>query len=243
MGAQQRVAEATLPLEQVFSLSEYNVQQRAQEEQNKFAMRYGLESARKELAGGNLQKATSTYGRAKFKSANGEADREEGRELKQLELDVRRAQSSNLMEAQNNYVISNLRQIDDQQLLQSQAGQGSLNAPGQQQRAAPQGGRVANPYLNYDADVASLQWDKLEKAQQVAVAKVAPLHVNLPTHGVRYSFSQVLQTELRKPMTIRLLAENTKVPSWTTRIGLGVLGFAVLWAIVAALNRRKAVLG
>ena len=98
---------------------------------------------------------------------------------------------------------------------------------------------MANLYLNYDADVASLQWDKLEKAQQVAVAKVAPLHVNLPTRGVRYSFSQVLQTELRKPMTIRLLAENTKVPSWTTRIGLGVLGFAVLWAIVAALNRRK----
>jgi hypothetical protein len=41
-------------------------------------------------------------------------------------------------------------------------------------------------------------------------------------------------------MTIRLLAENTKVPSWTTRIGVAVLGFAVLWAIVAAFNRRKA---
>ncbi len=40
-------------------------------------------------------------------------------------------------------------------------------------------------------------------------------------------------------MTIRLLAENTKLPSWTTRLGPTVLGFAVLWAIVAALNRRK----
>ncbi len=73
----------------------------------------------------------------------------------------------------------------------------------------------------------------------LVVALVAPLHVNLPTRGVRYSFSQVLQTELRKPMTIRLLAENTKVPSWTTRIGLAVLGFGVLWAIVAAFNRRR----
>ena len=71
----------------------------------------------------------------------------------------------------------------------------------------------------------------------MAVAKVAPLHVNLPTRGVRYSFCQVLQTELRKPMTIRLLAENTKVPSWTTRL-LAVLGFAVLWAIVATFSRR-----
>lgn len=77
------------------------------------------------------------------------------------------------------------------------------------------------------------------KAQQVAVAKVAPLRVNLPTRGVRYSFAQVLQTELRKPMTICLLAENTKVPSWTSRIGLSVLGFGVLWLIVAGLNRRQ----
>jgi hypothetical protein len=73
----------------------------------------------------------------------------------------------------------------------------------------------------------------------VAVAKVAPLHVNLPTRGVRYSFSQVLQTELRKPMTIRLLAENTKVPSWTSRLGLSLVGFVLLWVIVARLNREK----
>ena len=94
-------------------------------------------------------------------------------------------------------------------------------------------------YLNYDENVASQQWDKLEKAQQVAVVKVAPLHVNLPTRGVRYSFSQVLQTELRRPMTIHLLAENTKLPSWTLRFGLAALGFLTLWAVVAAVNRRK----
>jgi hypothetical protein len=135
----------------------------------------------------------------------------------ELQQEVRRAQSSNLINAQNNYVISNLRQIDVQQ-------------------QAPQAG---SQYLNNDASVAGLQWDKLEKAQQVAVAKVAPLRVNLPTRGVRYSFGQVLQTELRKPMTIRLLAENTKAPSWASRIGLSLLGFGVLWVIVGGLNRRQ----
>ena len=113
----------------------------------------------------------------------------------------------------------------------------------QQQRAMPQTAQGGNLYLNYDANVAGLQWDKLEKAQQVAVTKVAPLRVNLPTRGVRYSFGQVLQTELRKPMTIRLLAENTKVPSWTSRIGLSLLGFVALWLIVAGLNRRKSAQG
>ena len=133
------------------------------------------------------------------------------------------------------------RQIDEQQVLQFQAAQGQTmaNAPAQQQQAYSQSGQARNPYLNFDANIAGLQWDKLEKAQQVAVKKVAPLRVNLPTRGVRYSFDQVLQTELRKPMTIRLLAENTKVPSWTSRIGLTVLGFGVLWLIVAALNRKK----
>jgi hypothetical protein len=235
-GSMARTSDATLPLEQVYSLSEYNVQQRAQQEQSKSEWRYGLESARKDLAGGNLQKAISSYGRAKFKSAKGQAEPEEGRELKELEQDVRRAQSSNLIMAQNNYFIQNAGRLEDQQALQQV--QVFANAPVQQQ-AAPQAAAGRNLYLNYDADVASLQWDKLEKAQQVAVAKVAPLHVNLPTRGVRYSFSQVLQTELRKPMTIRLLAENTKVPSWTTRVGLTALGFGVLWAIVATLSRRK----
>jgi hypothetical protein len=238
-GSMNRTSDATLPMEQVYSLSEYNVQQRAQEEQNKSEWRFGLESARKELAGNKLRQAVSGYNRAKSKSVKGQAEPTEGRELKELEQDVRRAQGSNLIAAQNNYFVENAGRIGDQQALQIQAGQMLINAPAQQQQAAPQGGRLAGLYLNYDADVASLQWDKLEKAQQVAVAKVAPLHVNLPTRGVRYSFSQVLQTELRKPMTIRLFAENTKVPSWTTRLGLILLGFAVLWAIVAALNRPK----
>jgi hypothetical protein len=233
-----RASDAALPLEQVYSLSEYNVQQRAQEEQSRSERRFGLESARKDLTANNLRQAVSSYSRAKSQSVNGRAEPTEGRELKQLEEDVRRAQGSNLIAAQNNYTYENAGRIGDQQALQLPAGQILVNAPAQQQ-AVPQGGRLAGVYLNYDADVASLQWDKLEKAQQVAMAKVAPLHVNLPTRGVRYSFSQVLQTELRKPMTIRLLAENTKAPSWITRIGLALLVLVILWGIVARLNRPK----
>jgi type II secretory pathway pseudopilin PulG len=238
-GSMSRTSDTTLPMEQVYSLSEYNVQQQAQAEQSKLEVRSGLESARKDLAGGNLRQAIGSYGRAKFKGAKVQTDQPEGRELKELEQDVRRAQSSNLISAQNNYFYENAGRIGDQQALQLQQAQVIANAPAQQQQAMPQAVQARNLYLNYDENVASLQWDKLEKAQQVAVAKVAPLHVNLPTRGIRYSFSQVLQTELRKPMTIRLLAENTKVPSWTTRVGLSVLGFCVLWVIVATFNRKK----
>jgi hypothetical protein len=83
-GSMARTIDAALPLEQVYSLSEYNVQQKTQEEQSKSSWRLGLDSARKDLAGGNLQKAIGTYNRAKFKGANVPSDQAEGRELKEL---------------------------------------------------------------------------------------------------------------------------------------------------------------
>ena len=88
-------------------------------------------------------------------------------------------------------------------------------------------------------DIAGRQWEKLEAAQQLAVTKVTPLHVNLPTRGIRYSFTQVLQTEINKPMTIGMLAENTKVPSWTLRGAYSLLAFVSLWLAVSLVARRR----
>jgi hypothetical protein len=93
--------------------------------------------------------------------------------------------------------------------------------------------------LEGDADVAGKQWEKLEAAQQLAVAKVTPLHVNLPTRGVRYSFTQVLQTEVNKPMTIGLFAENTKTPNWLGRLGLAATAFVVLWVLMGIAARWR----
>ncbi|HEY5910286.1 MAG TPA: hypothetical protein VJA21_06740 [Verrucomicrobiae bacterium] len=226
-----------VPQEQVYSLSEYNDQNRAQAEQQKMEMRYGLKEARENLTGGNLRQAFSSFKRSKAKGQQFKQAADEDRDLKQVEQDLRRAQSSNLIAAQNNYYFENAAKLGDQQMIQLQTAQ---PAPAQtmQQRALPQG-QMGGLAANYDIDVAGLQWDKLEKAQQVAAKKVAPLRVNLPTRGVRFSFSQVLQTELRKPMTVKLLAENTKVPSWTTRLGLSLLGFGGLWVILALLARRR----
>ena len=141
-GSMNRTSDTTLPMEQVYSLSEYNVQQRAQEEQSKMRMRFGLESARKDLAGGNLQKAISSYSRAKFKSGKAQAGATEGRELKELEQDVRRAQSSNLIAAQNNYFYENAGKLGDQQALQLPAGADHRQRPVQQQQAVPQAGQA-----------------------------------------------------------------------------------------------------
>jgi hypothetical protein len=225
---------AALPAVRVYSLSEYNEQQQEQEAQQKLQLRYGLQAAREDLSGGNLRKAVGSLNRAKARklSQSGEEDKD----VKQVEDDLRRAQSSNLLAAQNNYFYENAGKLGDQAALGALVQQ-PANAPAQQQLLRAGGAR----FFNNDAEVAGRQWDKLEKAQQVAITKVAPLRVNLPTRGIHYSFAQVLQTEVGKPMTVRLLAENTKTPSWTGRVGLSLLGFVALWLIMAFVNSHRAV--
>jgi hypothetical protein len=78
---------------------------------------------------------------------------------------------------------------------------------------------------------------KLRQAQEIATAKVQPLRVNLPVRGLHFAFTQVLQTESGRPMTIQLFTASTKAVSWPMR-GLTAIGaFLVLWALVAILSR------
>jgi hypothetical protein len=130
-------------------------------------------------------------------------------------------QGSNLIQAQNAWYFENNARLNG-------GVTPGINAP-------------AHPpaQLDGDYDIAGRQWEKLEAAQQLAVTKVTPLHVNLPTRGVRYAFTQVLQTEINKPMTISMAAKNTKVPSWGQRIGYSLLAFAALWVGVGFVTRRR----
>jgi hypothetical protein len=108
------------------------------------------------------------------------------------------------------------------------------------QRAIAPAAPAVQPLPRFDAAAAERQWDKLQAAQEVAVAKVLPLRVNLPTHGVRHAFTQVLQTEIGKPMTVGFVAANDQALSWPKKIGLSAAGFIVLWlAVAAALTRRE----
>jgi len=233
-GSMSRTADAATPLVQVYSLAEYNVQQRNVEQQKVAAAKSEIQDFRSNLKTGNLGQVMSGYNRAKFKGAQMEQQIEEARDLKEIERDVRRAQSSNLILAQNNFAFENSVRLGDAQQAPAQY----LNAPAQAQQQARQPTQQAGEYLNVDAEVAGQQWDKLEKAQQVTVARVAPLRVNLPTRGLRYAFAQVLQTELRKPMTIQFHAANVRQAGWFSRLGLGLLGFLALWGVVGAFRRR-----
>jgi hypothetical protein len=204
-----------------YTLSEYTQQEQQKQDAQKQDVEANLYSAQQYFDKGKFKEAMLNLRQAR--SQKGGLDVAADRNLKQLEGDLNRAQSSNLILGQNAYFLQNFGQLDAQT-------QRPFDTQGISQQMA---------WLNVDAATAEQQWAKLQQAQEVAVAKVQPLHVNLPTRGLSYRFTQVLQTEIRKPMTIHFVATNTRAPSWAKRILIGLVGFLALWALVGLLLPRR----
>jgi prepilin-type processing-associated H-X9-DG protein len=175
-----------------------------------------LSNARSQLAGGNVGDAFQFYNRAKQSVATDDLRGNE--DLKKLEKDLRREQGRNLLQAQQSFAAQN------------SYGQQSAQ---QQYRALP------SMQVQLDEEAAEQQVTKVQQAQELSVAKTLPLRVNLPKRGIHYSFSQVLQTEIGKPMSIQFSAVNDRAMSWPKRIVSSVGIFAVLWGMVTIALRRK----
>ena len=212
-GTMTREAAATEASSASFSILDYSRMEQVSKEQAKVETLRDVTEAQRQLASGNVREASWSFNRAKVKSAKGNG---EDRDVKQLEKDLQNAQASNLINAQSDFTIRNSGQIT--------AGE---NIPVQSQY----------PNLLYDNAAAEQQSAKLQQAQEIVAAQVQPLRVNLPVRGAHYAFTQVLQTETGKPMTIQMLAANTKAVSWPIR-GLTVVGaFLMLWGFVAIVSR------
>lgn len=195
------------PLAQDFTLAEYRRQEEASEEAEVAELKQVVERARTQLSRGLLGRVENELGSIrsrKLKTA------ETSPEVKQLKEELSRLQSSNLLQAQNEFVFSN---------------------------SGRQAGQVADPAAaaqNYTSEAAAQQVAVVQKAQAVTVSRVQPLRVNLPTRGIRHSFTQVLQTEGRRPLTVRFEASNNRRMGWLKPLAMAALGFIVLWASAGA---------
>jgi hypothetical protein len=195
-----------------FSLLDYSRMEQASKQQAEVEALRDVNEAQHQLASGNVREANVSFYRAKVKSVKGA---EAGDNVKQLEKDLQNAQASNLINAQSMFSWRNNGQIT--------AGE---NAPAQSQ----------NPNLAYDNAAAEQQSAKLQQAQEIGGTQVQPLHVNLPVRGMHYAFTQVLQTEPGRPMTILMEAASTKAVSWSKRILTLACAFLVLWGLVAVVS-------
>jgi type II secretory pathway pseudopilin PulG len=207
------------PLSLSYSFLDYSRMEQASKASAKVEMERDVSVARQQLASGKIREATANWNRAKSKAGG-----ETGAEMKKLNDELKSAQASNLIMAQNAFYLRN----NGQELQVGDADKGVLIN--------------AAPILN-DTAAAGEQWAKLQQAQEIVTARIQPLHVNLPVRGLRLAFAQVLQTEGGKPMTFRLAATNTKTVHWPLRLAGGAAAFLVLWGMVAMFSRvtRRAV--
>jgi prepilin-type processing-associated H-X9-DG protein len=190
-----------------YSLMEQNSKSAAQNEALS-----DLSNARKELENGNTRGANADLYFARNAWGAHEFKKSDANDL---EKDLRNAQASNLIAAQREFSLRN------------GIAAGSETNPNQPTETG----------LQYDKAAARDQWTKLQQAQEITAAKIQPLHINLPVRGAHYSFTQVLQTETGKPMTIELFAANSKSVNWPVR-GLAItVAFLVLWTLVAIFSR------
>jgi len=211
-GTMVHEVETTLVEAADFSFLDYSSRESKSKAELAKELKSELRSAQKKLSSGNVKEALVDFNRARNKGDLATANNSETR---QLEADLRRAQGNNLIEAQNSFSLSN----------------------GGNWNQIQQSGTNTQA-LRYDAAAAEAQWTKLQQAQDLGTLNVQPIRVNLPTRGQRHGFTQVLQTETGKPLTIRMMATNTRTISWPKRITGPLAGFLVLWFMVSLLKRR-----
>jgi hypothetical protein len=218
---------------QVYSQEEYQSQEVSKKQAQRKVTVDNLKNLKQSIVTGKLG-ANESYNY--FRNTDVAQDEATAREFKALQKDFNRRQSSNLIQSQNDYSVGNAMKLGDLNQ-QRMVINSVINAPAQQ--PAQQQAQAQAPQINYDLEVAEQQWERLEKAQQVKVAKVQPLRANLPTRGQRHLFTQVLQTEVNKPLTISFNASTTRSSGWPARIIWAIGCFLALWVIVAVWPEKK----
>ncbi len=211
------------PVVQVYSSLEYRKQEDEKKVAKKSDLRSFLSSARSRLAEGKLKVANEEFNNASRYNKD-EADGDTLRELAELKKELGRSQSSNLIQAQRAYSAENAKRLSGKAA--------AADAP------AEQLAKQVAEQVRYDAEAAEQQWGALQRAQELTVAKVQPLRANLPTRGLRHSFSQVLQTEVGKEMTIQFSAANAKETGWFKQLVYFTGGFLLLWIFVNVVANR-----
>ena len=87
-----------------FSILDYSRMEQEKKSLAKVELDRDVNEARRQLAGGNVREATEIFNRAKAKFS---ADKDAGDIVKKLESDLKSAQASNLINAQNDFSVRN----------------------------------------------------------------------------------------------------------------------------------------
>ena len=227
-GTMTRDLRTASPVVRLFSQTVYSQVEESNRAKQQSEVAAAISNVTENLKKGNLEEASK--GLSQTYRANEGLDLGNNMDVQKLEKDIRRAQARNLIDAQNNYSY-NARQRD--------AAQQGQQAAEQLKESLEREQATGKQFVMYDAEAAEQQLAMVRKAQEVTTGKVSPLRVNLPQRGLQLAFTQALQTETGKTMTITFTTVNTESPGLFNRLLWGAFWVAAL-AFLVALGRRFA---
>jgi hypothetical protein len=195
-----------------FSILDYSRMEQVNKETAKIEVERNVSEAKRQLALGDVRGANESVDRAK---AQGYRGKDDFIDIEELETNLQNAAASNLVLAQSDFTLRNSG---------ISGGAGEI------------AGQSTPSLFQPDDTAAGEQWSKLQQAQEITTVTVQPLHINLPVRGQHFAFTQVLQTETGRPMTIQLFAANTKAVNWPARLLAGTVSFLIFWCLVAFLS-------
>jgi autotransporter-associated beta strand protein len=261
------VAAATRPVVELFSLGDYTVAESRNKAARIAEEQLSISNVKAQLKSGKLNEAAQGWNRYRGgKVAVTVEDTRANEEAKEVEKEIRKAKGQQILQgnqmitgnayynynanasqlnfADNNAytgstTINNGALVVNQSAAQTDAFYAQQQrAAAPQQQAAPQGDNN-NLGWQFNAADAEQQAEKVAKAQEITVAKALPLRVNLPKRGIHLGFTQTLQTDVRKPMTLQFDAAAGKDLGIMTAAGLGVAGLLALWGLLRFVVRRN----
>jgi general secretion pathway protein G len=219
------------PVLQSYSLTEYRAQEAEQKQAKQAEASSFISNARLQLGNGNIRaidqnKANWALGNS-FDSSTLQA-------LADVQQNVNVIQAKNLSQQGRVFANPGIMTANSMPIAQQ---------PGQNFNPGFQSGQAQN-YAQAEQQTAEdfnglAQWSKVAQAQQLAVARVQPLRANLPTRGLHHAFTQILQTEVDKPLSIQFTAANTRTGGLFRQAFDCALGLFLLWAIVRTLLSRQ----
>ena len=195
--------------------STYALQEKAKVEKEQQLFDDNIFNAEENFKTGNLEQANRFLNQALQLNNN---DAPNTAKYKDLERQIRKGQAKRQIDAQFEYYSRNTRN--------------SSTSGGQQST-----GEVAAGTIVYDQDTAERQVDVVQKAQRLTERRITPLRLNLPLRGRHYVFAQASQMEIRKSMTVKFEARNTREPEWNWILAGAAIGLIALAGLVS-LGRR-----
>ena len=222
------------PVLQSYSLTEYRAQEAEQKQAKQAEASSFISNARQQLAISNIRAIDQN--KANWAMGNGNNfDSSTLQALADVQQNVNVIQAKNL--SQQGRVFgnnANIITLNPTGNAQQPGQQFNLDTLSQRMQTAQQSTQQTAEDFNGLA-----QWSKVAQAQQLAVARVQPLRANLPTRGLHHAFTQILQTEVDKPLSIQFTAANTRTGGLFRQVFDCALGLFLLWAIVKSILGRQ----